>query len=60
MKASPMRDLLRVAERLAQLHDAEQRGTLERPDDGRASENIAKASDSANSSVSRRASIRRH
>lgn len=59
MKASLMRDLLRVAERLARLHDTERRGALERPDDRYASENIAKAADSARSSASRRASIRR-
>jgi hypothetical protein len=60
MKASLMRDLLRVAEKLAQLHDAERRGALERSDDRRASEVIAGASDRASSPASKRASIRRH
>jgi len=36
-----MRDLLRVAEKLAQLHDAERRRSLERYPDCRASKNIA-------------------
>jgi hypothetical protein len=58
MKASLMRDLLRVAERLAQLHDTERRRALERSDDRRAPENTPKAPDSASSSA--RASVCRH